>query len=338
VGRETIGDAWKTAALGLKYGLADQGRVAAPFPAVPPTPLPAYYVYASFAHGHVSLGPEPLARDNERSRFRNYRVFLSLVAAAAPHLHGTVTICLGDIPEPIPIGGWPTLAFNKHRDHATEIVLVPNVDFVRSQAHAHRRRLIDRARIPWEGRDRLAFWRGSSTGLGCELGEDGTSNPRLMLCRAAARLRELADIRLGRFLQDNPPLRAEVEAAGLLGEFVPPERQIRHRRLVSIDGNAGEWEGMYWKLYSGSTVLMVASPWQQWYSDSLKAWEHYVPVAADMSDLEERLRWVLAHEDECRRMGERAREFIRTRVTYRAAVEYTIQQLARALARDGQMS
>ena len=48
-------------------------------------------------------------------------------------------------------------------------------------------------------------------------------------------------------------------------------------------------------------MLKVASPlgYRQWYYDDLVPWRHFVPVAADLGDLIEKIEWCRAHPDEC---------------------------------------
>ena len=51
-----------------------------------------------------------------------------------------------------------------------------------------------------------------------------------------------------------------------------------------------------------------ASGFRQWYYDRLVAWRHFVPVAADMADLADKLAWLRAHDAEARAIGEAGRE------------------------------
>ena len=80
--------------------------------------------------------------------------------------------------------------------------------------------------------------------------------------------------------------------------------------------------------YSGCPVLMVASQWEQWYTSLLKPWEHFIPVAADLSNLEERLDWCRAHDEESCQIGERARSLLRTEVTFERALDYLAAALS----------
>ena len=68
------------------------------------------------------------------------------------------------------------------------------------------------------------------------------------------------------------------------------------RAVVAIDGWANEWNGLFFKLLGGSAILWVASErYRQWYHRELVPWKHYIPVRSDMSDLADRIKYVMNH-------------------------------------------
>ena len=72
------------------------------------------------------------------------------------------------------------------------------------------------------------------------------------------------------------------------------------------------WQGLTHKLCTGSPVLKIPSPLGhiQWSFDRLRPWSNFVPVAADMSDLEEKAVWLERHDDQARIIGMRGRELM----------------------------
>uniref|UniRef100_A0A1E1WTF6 Glycosyl transferase CAP10 domain-containing protein n=1 Tax=Pectinophora gossypiella TaxID=13191 RepID=A0A1E1WTF6_PECGO len=56
-------------------------------------------------------------------------------------------------------------------------------------------------------------------------------------------------------------------------------------------------------------VLKQDSPYYEHFYSQLRAWEHYVPVARDLSDLKKRVIWARDHDDEARKIAENARKF-----------------------------
>ena len=62
-------------------------------------------------------------------------------------------------------------------------------------------------------------------------------------------------------------------------------------------------------MLGGFVILWQESPMHQWFYDELIPWEHYVPVAHDLSDLLEKIDWLREHDDEARRISEKAKIF-----------------------------
>ena len=87
---------------------------------------------------------------------------------------------------------------------------------------------------------------------------------------------------------------------------------LKYKMLISIEGNDVA-TGLKWSLMSNSVVLMVP-PFKSTFvlENLLEPWVHYVPLepAMDRESVEERVRWVLDHEDEARAIATRARTFM----------------------------
>jgi hypothetical protein len=59
--------------------------------------------------------------------------------------------------------------------------------------------------------------------------------------------------------------------------------------------------GLKWALYSNSVVLMPRPTFTSWaMEERLEPWVHYVPLRDDLSDVEDRVRWVIDHPDQAR--------------------------------------
>lgn len=57
--------------------------------------------------------------------------------------------------------------------------------------------------------------------------------------------------------------------------------------------------GLKWALYSNSVVLMPRPTFTSWaMEERLAPWVHYVPLRDDLSDVEDRVRWVIDHPDQ----------------------------------------
>lgn len=156
---------------------------------------------------------------------------------------------------------------------------------------------------PWSERLQLAFWRGSTTGSK-EIGLDNLRlNRRYQLARLSRAWPDLLDARINRVVQCRDAQAQEhvehhLHQEGLLSATVNPLHAALHAWQIDIDGNVNSW-GLLWKLLSGSCILRVQSPRQQWYHRRLQPWIHVVPVNADLSNLGERLKWCRNHLHDC---------------------------------------
>jgi hypothetical protein len=166
-----------------------------------------------------------------------------------------------------------------------------------------RHQLVHQPLPPWHGRLPMALWRGSSTGTARLTPASLATNLRYQLCRHSLSHPALIDARLTAVVQAPDAshtlrLRHHLEQEGLWSERISPWHAALHRWLIEIDGNVNSW-GLLWKLLSGSCVVRVGSARRQWYHHRLKAWDHFIPVAPDLSDLIDQLAWCQSHPQEC---------------------------------------
>jgi hypothetical protein len=63
-------------------------------------------------------------------------------------------------------------------------------------------------------------------------------------------------------------------------------------------------------------VILQAYKHEEWFTKYLLPWVHYVPVAEDLSDLQERLEWVRDHSEEMRVIAENGRKFFLQHLTF----------------------
>ena len=103
---------------------------------------------------------------------------------------------------------------------------------------------------------------------------------------------------------------------------------IRSRGVFSVDGIGNEWT-LPWKLLSNSVTLLVESrrTWE-WYYPRLLPWRHYVPIRNDLSDFDERVRYVLdpANDEALKKIAAESTQFV--------ASEMTMEVAAAQLKRD----
>jgi hypothetical protein len=69
--------------------------------------------------------------------------------------------------------------------------------------------------------------------------------------------------------------------------------------------------------------------WCQFFYPGLVAWEHYVPVADDLSDLKERYDGLRADPERAESIGRAGRDFARVALTRRAIDDHYVAVLDR---------
>ena len=188
----------------------------------------------------------------------------------------------------------------------TRFALVPDIYYFRTAGF---RRNWFAGDIPhWTEKSTCFLWRGSTTGAGDLTRDTIWQVPRVRLCEVGRALGSVADFGITHVVQTRTQADvADIELAlkdqGLWREPMPQHIMGRAKFLIEIDGNANSW-GFFAKLLMGCCVLKVDSPYEQWFYDRLQPWVHYVPIAADLSDLSNKVQWCLKHEETCRKIAE----------------------------------
>ena len=210
---------------------------------------------------------------------------------------GIVAINLGDA------GHQLGLAFCDNRPGS---FLIPDSIYMDSRGYIAMREHFAKNFLPWDKRSPTAFWRGTTTGRPLDPKQGWRSLPRVRLCEIGAKNLDIIDAGITKIAQiADPEAEAWIAEAGLLRPFVPPEAFQQYKYQIDIDGNTTSWPGLFIKLLTGSVVLKVPprDGFEQWYYDRLKPWENFIPLALDMSDLPEKVRWLRANDRVAQTIG-----------------------------------
>lgn len=246
-----------------------------------------------------------LRNDNTRAEIVNFYWEFPLFAryAAQPDQEtGSVLLNREDV------GKKPGLAYC---DNRPDFFLIPDAGFVSSDGYDWCRRVLAKNRLPWDDRLPVAFWRGATTGMRPGP-RDWRALERIRLCEIARRHQHtsLFDVGISNIVQfSDPDVIQEIMESGLVLGRVPWEDWGRYKYLIDIDGNSSPYSNLHQRLLTGSPVLKVESSrgLLQWFYGELVAWVNYVPIAADMSDLLDKVRWLNRNDTVAREIGERGR-------------------------------
>ncbi|MEO2176617.1 MAG: glycosyl transferase family 90 [bacterium] len=110
---------------------------------------------------------------------------------------------------------------------------------------------------------------------------------------------------------------------GFLKQRASFEEILYYKYLIVVDGNTFASQ-LPWSLHSRSLVLMVPPAWES-IIHGVTAWEHYVPLASDFSDLKEKIEWCRLHDSQCYGISRSATDLMRSH--YSTQHEHMIQQL-----------
>jgi len=151
-------------------------------------------------------------------------------------------------------------------------------------------------RIPWEKKKSVVFWRGGTSGC-----EEITPRQRVVDMLFA---NPHCDVRFTRGASDITDSRIAIE------KFAPSRVSIddhfAYKYILIVDGNCIA-SSHQWVFGSGSVPIMVTHPQNQyWFQKFLQPMKNYVPIEYDLSDLEEKIEWLVTHETEAKAIMENA--------------------------------
>jgi hypothetical protein len=174
--------------------------------------------------------------------------------------------------------------------------------------------------VAWKDKIPKAIWRGDVTGFDKARArgaatEDGPGRacPLIPRCSFVQRFINSNDTIDAGFVIPAPStseLYKWVDKNNLAKDGMLMEEQLQYKILVSLEGNDVS-SGLKWMLLSNSVVLMPPPTRTSWAMEELlQPFVHYVPMAEDGSDAEEKVQWILENDMEAQRIAERSTLFM----------------------------
>lgn len=150
-------------------------------------------------------------------------------------------------------------------------------------------------------RQSAAVFRGSTTGAGVT----SSTNQRLAALELAQTSSTLLDVgitkwnaRPRKYMGERFLRTIERPTYPIANRMSLQEQADKYRYILNLEGHVAAYRLSY-ELSCGSVVLLATSRWKVWYSHLILPYVHYVPVACDLHDLVDRVRWCNDHPDEC---------------------------------------
>jgi hypothetical protein len=243
-----------------------------------------------------------------------------------------------------------------HWRSRTEVILWP-------LAFSHRYwKLPDRVPTPWDQRRPELFWRGQAMGMSYVLDEDAEPiltgirsyrkwlvyflteeaaededvfdlwAPTYQRLHAVSMCRNIpdTDVRFVPMYNDDRKqmnIAAKYLGASILAERLDKEAhwaaQQARKYILCLPGNDIP-TSLRMDLLSGGVTLMPRPFWESDWFFGLTPHVHYIPLRADLADLEERLEWCRNNDRHCKEVAEAARAFALER--FEPSIEFEVQK------------
>jgi beta-1,4-galactosyltransferase 1 len=173
----------------------------------------------------------------------------------------------------------------------------------------------------WEDKSiNKAVFRGGPTGCGYT----PETNMRLNLFIMAQKMPDDLDVQLSGKdgTIDTKSVKFDPKySIGMLNTGFPPAdkfltmaEQSNYKYMIHVDGNVNAYRMLY-TMTTGSLLLRVMSDYTSWAEPYLKPNIHYIPIAKDLSNLQDKLRWCKTHDKECKRIAETGMKLARAILT-----------------------
>ena len=219
----------------------------------------------------------------------------------------------------------PVFVFCK-RGASKKLVLFPDHGALARRGTVRKAVRRGNSTYPWDKKEGMLFWRGRGT--------DGIYEPTIWRERPRAKLVLMAkkSSQIDAGFTDPPEIAGEgvvhdllVETGGMKS-FISPKEHMRYKYLMDIDGHSNGWDRCFWGLLSNSALFKQQSEFSQWYYRALVPNRDFVPVAHDLSDLEEKIAWAKAHDKHLEQVAENGKR-VAEEIFSKGAVYGYIQEL-----------
>ncbi|KAF7318913.1 CAP10 domain-containing protein [Mycena chlorophos] len=204
---------------------------------------------------------------------------------------------------------WPILSMTKIPGACFADILFPGQYYYNSSAWSGKFGVP--SDISWEDKQPILYWRGSSNG-GRIIHDNYHAFSRFRLIKIAESRPDIIDARLIRVYGPHCTVDCELqpilEEYNIKPQYIRPREEIyQFKYLLDVDGNT--FSGRYLGLLRSGSLVFKATAFEEYFSDWIRPWEHYVPVHIGLGDLVEKVEWAMSHEEEARAIQRNGQEF-----------------------------
>ena len=173
---------------------------------------------------------------------------------------------------------------------------------------------VNDADIAWENKLNMAVYRGALTGRN----KADYKSSDVKFCVQVPRCNlvyqhgnsSLVDAMLVPYGKMKYPLSDPLNGVKMFGSPMSMEEMLKYKAIVMLEGNDVS-SGLKWALFSNSVVLTQTPTCTSWAMEELLVpWIHYIPINDDLSDVEEKVQWILDHDEQARTIARNGRLWI----------------------------
>lgn len=187
--------------------------------------------------------------------------------------------------------------------------------------------------IQWKDKINKAVFRGKATGCGITI----ATNQRLKLTNIASKMdSNIIDAGITKWNARDKVNKGVVSKIMPWSfpfrpkPFMSRDEQMQHKYLISVDGHVRPFRVPF-ELGTNSVVLLVDSLYNYkcWWDELLEPNVHYIPIKADLSDLEDKIRWCIANDQKCKEISDNATKWYNKYMTPDGICNVTARALTR---------
>ncbi|CAB3368503.1 Hypothetical predicted protein [Cloeon dipterum] len=208
---------------------------------------------------------------------------------------------LPDLELLVNLGDWPLVRLEELKvpmlswcgSEETADIVVPTYELTEATLECMGRVTLDMLSVqgntplPWEQRKAMAFWRGRDS-----------NRERLHLIEIAREHSDLINASLTNFFF----FRDLEEVYGPKVKHVSFFEFFENKYQLNVDGTVATYRFPF-LLGGGSTVLKQESTYYEHFYSKLRPWHHFVPMAQNLSDLVDRIKWAKENDKEAREIA-----------------------------------
>jgi hypothetical protein len=207
--------------------------------------------------------------------------------------------------------------------------------------------------LPWEERHNIPVWRGVSW----TKGKAKNVNDSIVLEQLISNGRKTRRVEAVLFSREHPGLIDAKLASGfgikkklwrrnatngmhklLPFNEIPAEKYYSQYRVAVVLGGNGAAFRTSIHLSTGTAVVLHTFQFEEWFTRFMKPFVHYIPLAEDLSDLNQTMLWVRDNPEEVRNIANRGQEFYEQHLSFERNQEFIYELLYKLALKSGNAS